>query len=69
MREIKMNLAKEANEYLISHGTKEQIEIWHGWWPEEPNDDDYNFIIDNPEHWRFYWTVFGEMFGFWREEK
>ena len=61
MREIKMNLAKEANEYLISHGTEEQIEIWHTWWPEDSNDDDYNFIIDNPEHWQFFWTLFGAL--------
>ena len=69
MREIKMNLAKEANEYLITHGTKEQIEIWHGWWPEDPNDDDYNFIIDNPEHWEFFWTLFGDIMGPWFGEE
>lgn len=69
MRKIKMKLAKEANEYILTHGTKEQVEIWHTWWPDEPNDNDYNFIIDKPEHWQFFWTLFGELFEFQDEEK
>lgn len=69
MKKMKMKLAKEANEYVITHGTKEQIEVWHTWWPEKPNDNDYNFIITRPAEWEYFWTLFGELFGFWQGEE
>jgi hypothetical protein len=60
--ECRVKLLKQMNNYIINMGDEE---IWETWImygiPDEPTEDDYNFIARDEECWVNTCTTFGEL--------
>ena len=58
----RISLLKQMNEYIINLGDEE---IWMYWIcvgvPDEPSEDDYDFIAENEEEWLDVCKIFGQL--------
>ena len=58
----RITLLKQMNEYIINLGDEE---IWMHWIyvgvPDEPSEDDYEFIAENEEEWLDVCKIFGQL--------
>ena len=62
--EIRIQLAKEMNQYILNLGDEE---IWLHWIelgvPDAPSEEDYEFIAENDDEWVDLCELFGELTG------
>ena len=58
----RITLLKQMNEYIINLGDEE---IWMHWIcvgvPDEPSEDDYEFIAEDEEEWLDVCKIFGQL--------
>jgi hypothetical protein len=59
---IRIELLKQMNKYIINMGDEE---IWMEWItlgvPDEPSEDDYEFIAENNDEWLDTVMLFGRL--------
>lgn len=62
LKKIRINLLKQMNEYICKMGDEE---IWMDWItlgvPDEPSEDDYEFIAENDDEWNDICNLFGRL--------
>lgn len=62
LKKIRINLLKQMNEYICEMGDEE---IWMDWItlgvPDEPSEDDYEFIAENDDEWNDICNLFGRL--------
>ena len=60
--QLRIKLLKEMNAYIIEMGDEE---IWMDWItlgvPDEPSEDDYEFIAENDYEWNDVCGLFGKL--------
>ena len=60
--QLRIKLLKEMNTYIIEMGDEE---IWMDWItlgvPDEPSEDDYEFIAENDDEWNDVCDLFGKL--------
>lgn len=60
--QLRKKLLKEMNTYIIEMGDEE---IWMDWItlgvPDEPSEDDYEFIAENDDEWNDVCGLFGKL--------
>lgn len=60
--QLRKKLLKEMNTYIIEMGDEE---IWMDWItlgvPDEPSEDDYEFIAENDDEWNDVCGLFGRL--------
>lgn len=59
---LRKTLLKQMNKYIIEIGDEE---IWMDWItlgvPDEPSEDDYDFIAENDDEWNDTCELFGKL--------
>jgi len=60
--QARIKMLKEMNKYIIEMGDEE---IWMDWItlgvPDEPSEDDYEFIAENDNEWNDVCNLFGKL--------
>ena len=60
--QARIKMLKEMNKYIIEMGDEE---IWMDWIafgvPDEPSEDDYEFIAENDYEWNDVCSLFGRL--------
>lgn len=60
--QARIKMLKEMNAYIIEMGDEE---IWMDWItlgvPDEPSEDDYEFIVENDDEWDDVCGLFGKL--------
>lgn len=60
--QARIKMLKQMNTYIIEMGDKE---IWMNWItlgvPDEPSEDDYEFIAENDDEWNDICDLFGKL--------
>ena len=60
--QARIKMLKEMNKYIIEMGDEE---IWMDWItlgvPDEPSEDDYEFIAENDDEWTDVCGLFGKL--------
>ena len=68
-KEQRIELLKRMNQYIIDLGDEEVYDTWFSCGvPDEPTEDDYEFIADNIEEWVYVCQLFGRLIGEYEEE-
>ena len=68
-KEQRIQLLKGMNQYIIDLGDEEVYDAWFSLAvPDEPTEDDYEFIADNIEEWVYVCQLFGRLIGEYEEE-
>ena len=68
-KEQRMELLKGMNQYIIDLGDEEAYDTWFSCGvPDEPTEDDYEFIADNIEEWVYTCQLFGRLIGEYEEK-
>ena len=61
-KEQRIELLQGMNQYIIDLGDEEVYETWFSLGvPDEPTDDDYEFIADDIEEWVYVCQLFGRL--------
>ena len=61
-KEQRIELLKGMHQYIIDFGDEEMYETWFSLGiPDEPTDDDYEFITDNIGEWVSICQLFGRL--------
>lgn len=61
-KEQRIELLKGMNQYIIDLGDEEVYETWFSLGvPDEPTEDDYEFIVENKGCWREICELFGNL--------
>ena len=67
-KEQRIELLKGMNQYIINLGDEEAYDMWFSCGvPDEPTEDDYEFIADNIEEWVYVCQLFGRLIGEYEE--
>ena len=67
-KEQRIQLLKGMNQYIIDLGDEEIYEAWFSLGvPDEPTDDDYEFIAGDIEEWVYVCQLFGRLIGEYEE--
>lgn len=63
-KEQRIELLKGMNQYIIDFGDELVYDAWFSMGvPDEPTDDDYEFIANDIEEWVFVCQLFGRLIG------
>lgn len=61
-KEQRIELLKGMNKYIIDLGDEEAYETWFSLGvPDEPTEDDYEFIAEEREIWVYVCKLFGQL--------
>ena len=59
---IRIELAKQMNQYIINLGDEEIYDAWfEEGIPDGPQEDDYKFFANDDEQWKELCELFGEL--------
>lgn len=62
IKELRINLLKQMNQYILELGDED---IWMDWIalgvPDEPSEDDYEFIAESDEVWNYVIELFSKL--------
>ena len=62
MTAIKVKLLKEMHNYIIEMGDEDIYETWIAICvPDEPTEDDFEYIAENDEEWVYVCKEFGKL--------
>ena len=69
-KEQRIQLLKQMNQYIIDLGDEV---VYDGWFslgvPDEPTEEDYEFIAEDTEHWAFVCNIFGQLIKHYDEQR
>ena len=59
---LRIGFLKDMHNYIIDMGDEDIYEIWiEEGVPDEPNDEDFEFIASNDDDWREVCELFGKL--------
>lgn len=62
MRQTKIKILKEMHEYIKNHCDENTYYCWTtAYLPDCPDEEDFEFIVDDDEFWLATCTAFGEL--------
>ena len=62
MTALRIGFLKDMHNYIIDMGDEDIYEIWiEEGVPDEPNDEDFEFIASNDDDWREVCELFGKL--------
>lgn len=61
-KEQRIELLKGMNQYILDLGDEEVYETWFTLGvPDEPTEDDYEFIAEDLKEWKYVCKLFGRL--------